>query len=296
MKIIKKDTSTFIEECLNKKGNRYDYSLVHYENSKKKIKIICRYHGVFEQTPNNHLSKNQDCPKCSEKYFEIKTTDEVVSNFKNKHGDKYDYTKVNYKGNKIKVEIVCKEHGSFYQTPNNHLKGQDCKKCKKMTTQDFINKSIKIHKKKYNYQFVEYLNTRMKVKIFCYSHGIFEQNPYSHLDGVGCPTCQESKGERIIRNYLDKNGIKYNSQYVFEECISKKKLKFDFFLPEKNTCIEYDGRQHFEPVKFYGGIDNFEEQIKRDLIKNEYCIDNNIKLIRISYKDDIENNLNKCLL
>ena len=281
MKIIKKDTSTFIEECLNKKGNRYDYSLVHYENSKKKIKIICRYHGVFEQTPNNHLSKNQDCPKCSEKYFEIKTTDEVVSNFKNKHGDKYDYTKVNYKGNKIKVEIVCKEHGSFYQTPNNHLKGQDCKKCKKMTTQDFINKSIKIHKKKYNYQFVEYLNTRMKVKIFCYSHGIFEQNPYSHLDGVGCPTCQESKGERIIRNYLDKNGIKYNSQYVFEECISKKKLKFDFFLPEKNTCIEYDGRQHFEPVKFYGGIDNFEEQIKRDLIKNEYCIDNNIKLIRI---------------
>ena len=296
MKIIKKDTSTFIEECLNKKGNRYDYSLVYYENSKKKVKIICRYHGVFEQTPNNHLSKNQDCPKCSEKYFEIKTTDEVVSNFKNKHGDKYDYTKVNYKGNKIKVEIVCKEHGSFYQTPNNHLKGQDCKKCKKMTTQDFINKSIRIHKKKYNYQFVKYLNTRMKVKIFCYSHGIFEQNPYSHLDGVGCPTCQESKGERIIRNYLDKNGIKYNSQYVFKECIFKKKLKFDFFLPEKNTCIEYDGRQHFEPVKFYGGIDNFEKQIKRDLIKNEYCIDNNIKLIRISYKDDIENNLNKWLL
>jgi len=295
MKIIKKDTSTFIEECLNKKGNRYDYSLVYYENNKKKVKIICKNHGIFEQSPNNHL-RGHNCPKCSDKYFDMKSTDEIISNFKLVHGDKYDYSKVNYFGNKVKVEIICKEHGGFLQTPNNHLRGQSCSNCKKMTTQDFIKKSNSIHKNKYDYHQVSYINTRIKVKIICPEHGLFEQIPHSHLYGVGCPNCNASKGERVIRDYLDNIGVEYITQHTFIDCFLKKKLRFDFFLPIKNICIEYDGRQHFEPIRFYGGITNFKKQIQRDILKNKYCENNNIKLIRISYNEDIKNNLDECLL
>lgn len=292
----KKNTQTFIKECIEKRGFKYDYSLVSYINNKKKVKIICKYHGVFEQTPNNHLSKLQDCPLCSEKHFDLKTTEQVISDFKLKHGDKYDYSKIEYKGNKVKVEIICKKHGSFYQTPNNHMKGQNCKECTKISTEEFIKRSINIHKNKYNYDSVNYVNMNKKVKILCKKHGFFNQVPHSHLYGIGCPDCQESKGEREIRNELDRLGINYKSQYSFENCFFKKKLKFDFYIPTLNTCIEYDGEQHFRAIDFYGGISNFKNQKQRDLIKEKYCSDYNIKLIRISYKDELKIKLSECLL
>ena len=292
----KKNTSIFIKECKEKRGFKYDYSLVSYINNKKKVKIICKHHGVFEQTPNNHLSKLQDCPLCSEKHFDLKTTEQVILNFKLIHGDKYDYSKVNYKGNKVKVEIICEKHGPFYQTPNNHMKGQDCKDCTKITTEEFIKRSIDIHKNKYNYDLVDYINMNIKVKIFCSKHGVYEQKPHSHLYGVGCPTCQESKGEREIRNELDRLGIDYIYQHSFKNCFFKNKLKFDFYIPKLNTCVEYDGEQHFKPIEFYGGISNFIKQKERDLVKERYCSDYNIKLIRISYKDDLKNKLLECLL
>jgi len=292
----KKDTLIFIQECLEKRGSKYDYSQVSYVNNKVKVKIVCKVHGVFEQTPNNHLSKLQDCPLCSEKYFEMKTNEQIVLDFKFKHGNKYDYSKVEYRGNKEKVEIICKKHGSFYQTPNNHLKGQDCKECKKITTSEFINKCKTVHKEKYNYDSVKYVNMNTKVNIFCNEHGFFKQMPHSHLYGVGCPTCQESKGEREIRNYLDRLGINYKTQHTFKDCLCKKKLRFDFYIPKLNTCIEYDGEQHFKPVEFYGGELNFKKQKQRDLIKEKYCDNSNIKLVRISYIDDIKNKLLECLL
>ena len=136
----------------------------------------------------------------------------------------------------------------------------------------------------------------IKVKIFCSKHGVYEQKPHSHLYGVGCPTCQESKGEREIRNELDRLGIDYIYQHSFKNCFFKNKLKFDFYIPKLNTCVEYDGEQHFKTIEFYGVISNFIKQKERDLVKERYCSDYNIKLIRISYKDDLKNKLLECLL
>ena len=286
----KKNTKSFIEDCITKRGDRYDYSLVSYTNSKTKVDIICNKHGVFKQTPNNHL-RGQDCPECSDKHFNKKNNEEIINDFTLLNGDRYDYSKVDYKSNKIKVKIICRKHGEFEQTPNNHLRGKDCPKCKKITTETFIERSNNIHFKKYDYRLVEYSQMTKKIDIICLEHGIFKQMPHSHLSGVGCPKCQESKGEREIRKILEYNNLEYISQHSFKECFYKNELRFDFYLPKLNICIEYDGEQHFRPVEFYGGEENFKIQKSRDLIKSNYCNLNNIKLIRISYKDDIKNKI-----
>jgi Zn finger protein HypA/HybF involved in hydrogenase expression len=291
----RKNTEVFINECIEVRGYKYDYSLVSYKNNKQKVKIICKDHGIFEQTPNNHLSKLQDCPKCSDMYFDIKSNDEILSDFKKRHVDKYDYSKVNYKGNKEKVEIICREHGSFFQTPNNHLRGQECSSCKKIDTEKFINRSNIKHKEKYNYDKTRYINMSTKVKIICDKHGEFEQIPHSHLYGIGCPNCKISKGENEVKLYLDEMNMKYITQHSFDNCKLKKKLRFDFYLPELNTCIEFDGRQHFESIKYYGGDKGLEIRTKRDEIKSEFCKISKINLVRIKFDDDIKNKIYECL-
>jgi very-short-patch-repair endonuclease len=108
-------------------NNKYDYSKVEYINALTKVCIICPEHGEFWQTPNAHLNCKQGCQKCKGLYK--KTTEEFITNAKKIHGDKYDYSKVEYNGNKIKVCIICPEHGEFWQRPNDHLKGCGCSKC-----------------------------------------------------------------------------------------------------------------------------------------------------------------------
>ena len=119
--------------------------------------------------------------------------------------------------------------------------------------------------------------------------------PYTHLYGIGCPICNESKGEKTIRNFLLINNINFIQQKKFDDCKHKQKLSFDFYLPKYNTCIEYDGIQHFELLK-YIGFDKFKIIQKRDIIKNNYCISNNIHLLRIKYNENILDILSKFFL
>jgi len=100
--------------------------LVEYKNSKTKIQIICKEHGVFEQRSNDHLM-GKGCSKCSCNYRY--NTEEVIEAFKKVHGDKYDYSLVEYINTKTPVKIICKEHGVFEQTSNNHLKEKGCPSC-----------------------------------------------------------------------------------------------------------------------------------------------------------------------
>ena len=89
-----------------------------------------------------------------------------------------------------------------------------------------------------------------------------------------------SNGEIKIEKYLQDRNIEYKREYIFE-LLDKK--RFDFYLPLLNTCIEFDGKQHFEPIDFFGGVDSFVENKNRDKIKNDFCLKQNIKLIRIPY-------------
>lgn len=135
------------------------------------------------------------------------TKEEILIRFKNKHGEKYNYSKLNFTGVKNKIIITCKKHGDFEQIVNSHLSGCGCSKCsfesihkgKILTTEDFIKKVKTIHGEKYDYSLVDYVNNITIVKIICPIHGEFEQKPHNHKRGSGCPKCGNIKtGEAAI--------------------------------------------------------------------------------------------------
>ena len=232
----KKTTEQFIKEAKEIHDYKYDYSLVDYINNKHKVKIICKKHGIFEAIPKNHLN-GCICLKCSGSYK--LTTNEWIEKSKEIHGDKYDYSLVNYMNNKIKVKIICKKHGIFEQVPKSHINGNGCIKCagvNKLNTNDFIEKSIKIHGDKYDYTMVNYISAYTKIKIICKKHGIFEQIPCSHLFGKGCIKCSglcKHTKEEFINKAVEIHG----NEYIYDDInyinihtkINIKCKKHDYF-------------------------------------------------------------------
>jgi hypothetical protein len=289
----RKTNEDFIIDSKKIHGEKYNYSLVNYIKNNVKIKLICPEHGEFEITPNDHLSKGVGCNKCNNAGVSKKNNlgKIIIDKFNIKHNNFYDYSLVKYNGTDSNINIICPLHGIFEQKPHHHLTGhgcQECKNVKKLTNEKFIEKSKIIHGDKYDYSLVEYINNRNKLKIICQIHGEFNVTSNDHLSKkVGCPTCKESKGEIQIRQYLIENNIKFIPQKRFYECRNINPLPFDFYLPDLNMCIEYDGEQHFEIIPHWGGSDGLIKIEKKDKIKTNYCFKNNIELIRIKYSDDI---------
>lgn len=272
-----------------KNNENYDYSLVNYINDQTKIKIICKKHGEFEQLPKFHLN-GFGCQKC--KYDKITLiikldTNQFIEKAKKIHNNKYNYDLVNYINSKNKVKIICNTHGQFELIAGQHLIGRGCQLCSsnKLNNNLFIEKAKVIHGDIYNYDLVKYFSSKINVKINCLTHGVFEQKPNHHLSGAGCPICKESRGEREIKDFLLNNNIEFIRQYKFLNCKNKRQLPFDFYLPLYNICIEFNGRQHYEEVIYWGGDKFLEKQKNRDRIKKEFCETNNIKLLII---DDIK--------
>jgi hypothetical protein len=282
----------YIEKSKKNHENKYDYSLVDYKNSKTKVKIICPSHGVFEQLPRAH-SSGTGCRQCKFDGYKISDKD-LLRQFKKTHKSRYDYSKVNYINSHKKITIICPTHGEFQQTPEKHKRGYGCRECSRFnyTTDDIIKQFKIIHDDKYDYSKVNYNGNHSKVKINCYKHEIFKQSSHNHKKGKGCPACNESKGEINVRKCLKKNKIKFISQKSFDECKNIKKLRFDFYLPNHNCCIEYNGIQHYNPINFFGGIKTLKHTQKRDKIKEEYCLKNNIHLLIIKYNEDVDEKLN----
>jgi hypothetical protein len=297
------NTSEFIEKSKLIHGDKYDYRLTEYINKSIKVNIICKLHGAFLQNSRDHLS-GSGCKICAH----LKLSNRFLQDYnfveKSKliHGDKYDYSKVCYIGARKKVNIICSEHGGFLQKANNHLSGQGCPICANIIrgnhrrkNEEFIERSRLVHGDLYRYDKVNYLTNKELVDICCLIHGEFKQSPNNHLAGNGCPFCKSSYGEREISKYLDSNNIKYLREYKFDRCFYIDKLPFDFYLPEYNLCIEFNGIQHYEPVDFFGGINSLEKQLIRDSIKNKYCLDNKINLLIIKYNDDVYYSLSNYL-
>jgi very-short-patch-repair endonuclease len=281
-------TELFIKKSKIIHEDKYDYSLVEYVGSLNKVKIICPIHGVFEQTPNKHYKNG--CPYCGNN---IITQKELIKIFNKIHNNKYEYSLIVYKNMRTKIKIICPEHGIFEQSISSHKNGNGCPKCKNISLENFIKESKKIHNNKYDYTLVNYFNWKTKVKIICPEHGIFEQRPNNHKDlKQGCPYCNESHGEKEIASFLEKNKIIFIRQHKFNNCKNILPLPFDFYLPELNICIEYDGEQHFRKHNIWGE-NKLKQTQKNDKIKNQYCKDNNIGLIRIKFDQNIKEQLIK---
>ena len=300
-------TEEFIKKAKSVHGDKYDYSKTIYTMAKNKLIIICSKHGAFEQIANSHIKQKYGCRKCGTINCISKQSlneSDIIEKAKLIHGNKYNYSLVNYKGIKTKIKIICKTHGEFLITPDNHIHRKGgCPICKyelvsKLQTSDvntFIIKAKEKHFNKYDYSSVVYNGCKEKIKIICPSHGIFKQTPDKHVQGDGCPKCNSSKGEIEIEQYLIKNRIDYKSQYKFKNCININPLPFDFYLPDYNMCIEFNGRQHYESISYFGGQKALEETQKRDKIKIEYCYNNNISLLIIKHNEKIEDKLNQIM-
>lgn len=281
------NTKSFIQTSSMIHNDKYDYSKSIYKNNISKVIIVCPEHGEFKQIPKTHL-KGQGCYKCAKTTTGLKlkkTLDEFITEANSIHKNKYDYSKVAYNGIKNKIIIICPFHGEFEQLPNSHLRGDGCASCSFMTTtEQFIKKSILCHGDKYDYSKSTYENTNCKITIICSKHGEFKQSPRDHVGGAGCPRCRASKGESLIRNYLENNHISYISQYYLA-CRSR----LDFYLPKFNLGIEFNGHQHYIPVSFGSKTRNPMESllnmIKLDNRKLNYCKNNNINLLIIPFWD-----------
>jgi hypothetical protein len=298
----RKTTGEFITEAVAIHNNYYDYSKVVYLNRNKKVTIICPIHGEFEQTPNGH-QKGYGCYKCGRIKCK-KTTEEFIIDAKKVHGDKYDYSKTKYIDAFTDIVITCPKHGDFKQRPSNHLNNCDCKQCsledvaKQFSddTETFITKAKQTHGDKFDYSKVKYTNSVTNITIICSKHGDFEQLPSNHISGNGCPICMSSKGEELILNWLRLNNIKFIRQHRFKNCRDIRPLPFDFYLPDYNTCIEYQGRQHYEIIEIWGGVKGLADRKRKDIIKHNYCVTENIKLISIKHNENPLEKLNPILL
>lgn len=303
--------SHFIRKSKSVHGDEYDYTLVReLEKSGAKVEIIHKKcNKSFFQTKNGH-TRGDGCPHCF--CPKIRTKEEFIKDAKLIYGDEYDYSKIDYVDTTVDVKIKCNSCDEcFWDRPSNHLHANKsnktfvvrCPNCKdftrNLTTEEFIEKAVEIHGDKYDYSEVEYINTKTKVKIICNGcGGSFEQTPNSHISKVpenkrnlgGCLSCsysgaKESYGERIIAEYLTKNNLDFVKQYTNKDCRNDKTkiLRFDFYVESLNLLIEYDGEQHFRPVKFWGGESGFEKVKLRDKIKNEWANKNGYTLIRFKF-------------
>ena len=285
-KLQRLSTDDFIKKAKEVHGDKYDYSKTNYINNRTKVCIICPEHGEFWQMPNAHIKLHEGCIKCT--HSESPTTDEWIKKAKEVHGDKYDYSKVEYKGAFNNVCIICPEHGEFWQRPNSHIHGCGCKKCSdnykkhkySLSNEEFIEKAKKIHGNKYDYSKVEYVNNRTKVCIICPEHGEFWQTPGGHLYNFqGCPLCKKSKMEEYTKLLLQENNIFFEEEKEFEWLKHNCKMRLDFLCG--NVAIECQGGQHFIPVKKYGGIKELKNIIERDKLKFEQCKNNGVDILYI---------------
>lgn len=250
----------FITRAKHVHGNKYNYSILTYEGTKTKTAIICKKHGIFEQTPERHML-GSGCPACGKVYTVKRTsTKEIfVNKARGVHGNRFSYTKVHYIGATVDVTITCKKHGDFRQLPSNHIQGGICPRCSlehrsKMmsyTTSDFINKARKVHADKYDYTHVAYVNKSTPVKIRCPVHGLFLQKPKHHLRGCPCPKCSNIirykkktlSQEDFIARCSEKHGYKYT--YT-------KALYVGATSPVVITCSKHGDFSQIASVHLYG--------------------------------------------
>lgn len=275
-----------------------------YSGALTKIQHRCLTHDVYWYTTPSRALQGVGCEMCHS---------EKISASKYKTHEQYvnEVSKINpnivvigkYIEARVQILHKCTLHNvEWLAYPDNILRGCGCPKCGGEKIGDRLRKTHE--------QYVEDLKSvnrdvvpiEMYVDSFtpilhrCLVDGNeWYAKPVNILSGCGCPQCNGSHGERFIKLWLDDHDVKYGQQKTFDDCVDKKPLPFDFYLPQYNCCIEYDGEQHYKPVDYFGGEEYFKYVVKHDNIKTNYCKDNNIKLLRIPYYANIEKELNNFL-
>ena len=274
-----------------------------YKNTSQKLSLRCSCGNIYS-TEINTFRKGQikcsSCVKLDEPHRKL--TYEQVYDYINSISE-CKLVSTTYKTCHEKLEFQCK-CGNVFKRSLAHIRRYDYLKCNKCTKkeqalkfrfskEDIDKRLFDIYGDKYDYiPFYTYKNTDSIIRI---KHrdcgGCFDITLKELLIAERrCKVCekQDSVGILKIINWLDKRQVSYIREHSFEDCVYKRKLPFDIYVKDLNLLIEYDGEQHFKPVNYFGGIEGLKKQQKRDHIKNQYCKEKNIHLLRIRY-DQVKN-------
>lgn len=289
-----KKIKEFIEYCAQKHNHKYDYSKVSFKKLSEKIEIICPEHGSFFQIATQH--KIYGCKYCSYEY-RASLRRLGLNNFLERcnlvHGNKYDYSLIKEIKNisHQKLEIICNKHGIFTQRAEMHMGGQGCVKCYReiqgkcnILSQETVLSKLKALNTEYTFENVYYIKNSEKISVTCKKHGDFLVLYSNFLKGGGCPKCKESKGEKAVRMFLEKNKIKYIQEFRDKDIYTSNYNRFDFYLPDFNIYIEFHGIQHYKPIDFFGGEESHTKQMYADLSKMfSVYFSHNAELITIPF-------------
>lgn len=285
-----KTAEAFLREVRTQVDDEYTV-LGNYVNARTKIRLRHNSCGhEYSTTPSSFIDKKRRCPQCNNgiKYSHA----DFVKRVKAAVGDEYEVLGDYIDSNTV---ILMKHNrcGLEYRVrPANFLYGQRCPSCavsdygltRRKTHSQFVGEVRALVGDEYAVT-GKYVGSETKIKIRHETCGFeYEIKPNNFLNGRRCPKCGESRGEKKIFDYLTNKNIDFVRQYRISDCRGKKyPMAFDFAIPDKDIMIEYDGIQHFEPVAIFGGVRGYNETVKRDKIKSNYCVENGIKLVRVPY-------------
>lgn len=274
--------------------------LIEYVNDKTRIKVICNVHGVIEMTPKSLLN-GHGCHKCSQTIKANNQTtnseEKVTTYIKNKFPNVIiPDGGIKYVNNHESIELICPNHGLFLTTFN-RLQNNSCAciKCSYEHRMDNRRKKLEEFRKELELKnptiFLcensEYINNKTPIIVRCEKHGEFSMPPQDLLNGHGCPVCGEqfaSHERALLESIRNKySNVEIIHRYKNKEILGKKEI--DIYIPKYKIGIEYQGIEHFKPVKHFGGEKKFNELIKRDKEKINECKNAGISLFHFSYSN-----------
>lgn len=267
-----------------------------YTGANEKVTLKCKECGhTWQTTARSVINSKHGCPHCGVKKAAVENSKQK---FIKKLPENFELIEfIDYEH----VTVKCKICGHVRKTTANNILRFGCKQCaaKQMpqcqpkNLEDFKKEGNQIHNEKYDYSKVIYVNCKTPVKIICPIHGEFQQTPLKHISGhQGCPECAkiewQSYGEKTINEFLKKNQIEFVREYrIINPYDENHNFRVDFYITHKNQeyIIEYNGQQHYKPVKLFGGSSKFEQLVLRDTQLQKYCEEHSIKLLTIKYND-----------
>ena len=276
------NTDKFVINSKEKFGDKFSYQKTVYIDKSTELIITCDVHGDMAITPDQHRWTKYGCKKCD---YEIPRADKkriLLDKAKVVHGDKYDYSRVEFTNISNKVEIVCRTHGSFWQSLLNHvLNENNCPTCSQaddlLTFEEFLTKARIIHGERYMYRKEAYQNTASMITITCKEHGDFPQRAASHLAGCGCKACFVISNRLTTDQFIKNAQEIHNNRYDYSKAIySGSKSKVEIICPKHGSfwqspnshvshragckgCIQSKGETAVESALIKHGLEYIQE-------------------------------------
>ena len=299
----RKNASQFKKEVNGLVGNEYVF-LDTYINNVTKLRVKHNKCGnVYKVTPNSFLGGSR-CPYCAKSILRNKLSkndDKFKNEINNLVGNDYKFLDP-YVNSYTKIRVKHNKCGRIYKvTPHSFLQCPHCPFCAvdsaRKTDAQFKQQVYDLVGDEYTF-LDTYVNSVTKLRVKHNKCGrVYEVRPNDFLNtNSRCPYCSSPKGETIISNILDTLNINYEAQKTFDDLKDNQPLSYDFYIPEQNILIEYQGIQHYQPIDYFGGKNTFKYQQQHDKMKDDYAKDNGYNLIAVPYTEDTFNKIKKYLL